>query len=171
MGNKVVMAATIVALFVFVVPVSYAAGMPGKKGNEMFFRQHTFNFPEYFYQFHPGPHWDLVHAKQLRLTPGQIRAEKYLVKGMKRDTIYGITVLRAAYQRYRGDASQETPELGTLIRDVKTIGRAQTYLAYEMMPYHLKGYRLLDNAQKQIYHRLARENWMRIMRIRKMEKH
>ncbi len=169
--NKVVISTAIVAMSVLAISSSYAADMSGKKGREMYFKQHTFNFPEYFYQFHPGPHWDLMNAKQLHLTPRQISAEKRLVRGMKRDTIYGITVLKAAYQRYQGDASQKTPRLSTLVSDVKAVGRAQTYLAYEMMPYHLKGYRLLNNAQKLIYYRLARENWMRIMHKRQMGKH
>ena len=174
--NRVVIGAAIVALSTLAIPSSYAAGMPGKnmpkkKGMMMYFKQHTFNFEEYFYQFHPGPHWDLVHAKQLRLTPGQISAEEHLVKGMKRDTIRGITTLKAAYRHYRNYARQKTPKLGTLIHDVKAVGRAQAYLGYEMMPYHLKGYRLLDNAQKSIYKRLARENWMRIMSMRPMRKH
>ena len=169
--NKVVMAAAIVALSALAIPSSYAACRPGKKGMMMYLRQHTFNFERYFYQFHPGPHWDLVNAKQLRLTPAQISAEKHLVKGMKRDTIRGITALKVAYQRYRNDARQKTPKLSTLIHDVKAVGRAQAYLGYEMMPYHLKGHRLLNNSQKLIYKRLARENWMRIMRKRQMGKH
>ncbi len=171
--NKMFISVLIMALSILALPAAHA-GMSAKKEmarSHMYFRQHTFNFGPYFYQYHPGPHWDLVNAKKLHLSPTQIKAEEHLVKGMKQDTMRGIRDLKAAYRRYKNDARQQAPKISTLIRDVKAVGHTQAYLAYEMIPYHLKGYRLLNNTQKVIYKRLAQANWTRIMDMKKMRKH
>ncbi len=173
--NKVFLTIFIMALTGLAIPPTQAAvtGRMKMTGAHQYFEQHTFNFKSYFYQYHPGPHWDLVNAKKLHLTPTQIKAEKYLVKGMKRDTMHGIKELKATYERYKIDASQPSSEvkINKIVYDVKAIGRAQAFLAYEMVPYHVKGYRLLDRSQRHIYQRLARQNWMNITRMSKMQKH
>ncbi len=83
---------------------------------------------------------------------------------MMRDTMRGIASLRQAYRLYRVEARLSDPSIRVLVRDVRSVGRAQAYLGYEMIPYHIKGYRVLDVAQGLVYHRLARENWMHRMR-------
>ncbi|MDA8361646.1 MAG: hypothetical protein M0Z44_06605 [Gammaproteobacteria bacterium] len=129
-----------------------------------YFVHHSFGFPMNFYRFHPGPHWDLMHASALGLTPTQMQEERRLTMAMMRDTMRGVARLRQAYRRYRVEARLPNPSIRVLVRDVRSVGRAQAYLGYEMIPYHLKGYRVLDAAQRHVYHRLARENWMHRMR-------
>jgi hypothetical protein len=73
--------------------------------------------------------------------------------------------LKKAYRAYREYAKQPNPSIKVLIHDVQTVGRAQAYLGYEMIPYHIKGYRLLDPAQQVIYHRLAHKNWVHMMKM------
>ena len=172
--NKVFLSILIMALSGFAMQPVQAA-MKGKmemSGAHEYFEHHTFNFKSYFYQYHPGPHWDLVNAKKLHLSPAQIKTEKHLVEGMKSDTMRGIRELKAAYRRFKNDAAQSSPKIkiNVIIHDVKAVGRAQAFLAYEMVPYHVKGYRLLDHSQRRIYKRLARENWMKITRMSKMHK-
>ncbi len=131
-----------------------------------YFMRHSFGFIGIFYRYHPGPHWSLMHAQALHLTPAQISEEKMLATGMRSHTMRGIMSLRMAYRRYREAARQPDPSTRTLIRDVREIGRAQAYLGYEMIPFHLKGYRLLDPSQRITYRRLAHENWMQMARHR-----
>ncbi|APZ42624.1 hypothetical protein [Acidihalobacter ferrooxydans] len=144
------------------------AAMPGKATSmekmHMYFVHHNFGFARNFYQFHPGPHWDLMHASALHLTAAQIKREKMLTMSMMHDTKQGIAALKSAYRQYREYAKQPNPSIRVLIHDVQAVGRAQAYLGYEMIPYHMKGYRLLDPAQRVIYHRLAHENWIRMMK-------
>ncbi len=171
--NKVFLTVLVMALSGLAMPPVHA-DMTVKKsmsGPLKYFEPHTFNFGSYFYQYHPGPHWDLVNTKKLHLSPTQIKAEEHLIKGMKQDTMRGIRDLKVSYRRYKNDARQKDPKISTLIRDVKAVGHAQAYLAYEMIPYHLRGYRLLNNTQKVIYKRLAHENWARIMDMKQMGKH
>ncbi len=129
----------------------------------VYFVRHSLGFPANFYQFHPGPHWDLMHAAALHLTAAQIREERRLRVGMMRATIKGVAALKHAYRRYRSDASVPDPSVRTLIKDVRSVAHAQAYLGYEMIPYHIKGYRVLDPSQKTVYHHLARENWLHKM--------
>ncbi|HUX62941.1 hypothetical protein [Sulfuricella sp.] len=145
------------------------AAMPGDT-NAMakmhrYFAHHSLGFPEHFYQFHPGPHWDLMNSSALRLTPAQIKQEKMLGMGMMQDTERGIMALKKAARQYSEDAKLPNPSIRALARDVQAVGYAQAYLGYEMIPYHIKGYRLLDPAQQVIYHRLARENWIHKMKM------
>lgn len=133
---------------------------PGARFNPfLYFSRHSFGFPRIFYRYHPGPHWDLMHAQALHLTPAQVNEEKMLSMAMMRDTRRGMRILRGAYRRYREDARGPNPSIRTLVRDVRAIGSAQAYLAYEMIPFHLRGYRLLDPAQRALYRHLARANW------------
>ncbi len=145
------------------------AAVPGKatalEKMHMYFVHHNFGFARNFYRFHPGPHWDLMNASALHLTAAQIKQEKMLVTGMMQDTKQGVVALKNAYRKYREDAKQPNPSIRVLIHDVQAVGHAQAYLGYEMIPYHIKGYRLLDPAQQVIYHRLARENWIHMMKM------
>lgn len=156
---------TAMALAALTIKIPQAeAAMPGN-ANAMakmhqYFVGHFLGFAKYFYQFHPGPNWDLMNASALHLTAAQIKLEKTLVMGMMEDTKRGVMALKKAYRRYADDAKKPNPSIRVLIKDVQVVGHAQAYLGYEMIPYHLKGYRLLDPAQRVIYHRLARENWI-----------
>ena len=145
------------------------AAVPGKatalEKMHMYFVHHNFGFARNFYRFHPGPHWDLMNASALHLTAAQIKQEKMLVTGMMQDTKQGVVALKNAYRKYREYAKQPNPSIRVLIHDVQAVGHAQAYLGYEMIPYHIKGYRLLDPAQRVIYHRLARENWIHKMKM------
>ena len=143
------------------------AAMPGNANAmakmHMYFVHHNFGFARNFYQFHPGPHWDLMNASALHLTAGQIKQEKMLVMGMMQNTEHGVIALKKAYRKYREEAKLPDPSIRVLTQDVQAVGRAQAYLGYVMIPYHMKGYRLLDPAQQAIYHHLARENWIHMM--------
>ncbi len=123
----------------------------------MYFMHHSLGFPHIFFRFHPGPHWDLMHAAALHLTPRQVAQERTLAMGMMRDTSRGIRHLKAAYRRYRLAARAANPSIRALVRDVTAVGRAQTYLGYVMIPFHLRGYRLLNPGQQAIYRHLAQE--------------
>jgi len=159
--------ATIALLSVSALPSQAAMMRPSNRmmKTHMYFMRHSLGFATIFFRYHPGPHWDLMHATALHLTAAQIRKEKRLTVGMMRDTQRGIVSLKAAYQRYRQDAMQADPAIGRLIHDVKAVGRAQAYLGYEMIPYHLKGYAILSPSQKIRYRKLARINWMHMMRM------
>ncbi len=146
------------------LPAQAMAATPSMKAHA-YFKKHSLGFPEIFYRYHPGPHWDLVHASALHLAPAQIRQEKILAEEMMHDTQHGIMTLKAAYKRYKADARMPNPSTQVLIQDVKEIGQAQAYLGYEMIPYHLEGYQLLDTAQQATYHRLAHQNWIQMMKM------
>ncbi len=175
MKTTVRLATTAMTLAALVMGISQAeAGMHARTNTmakaHMYFSRHSLGFAEHFYQFHPGPHWDLMNASALRLTAAQIKQEKILETGMMQDTERGIMALKKAYRKYSEDAKLPDPSISVLIRDVQAIGHAQAYLGYEMIPYHLKGYRLLDPAQQVIYHRLARDNWIRIHKMKMMHR-
>ena len=171
--NKVFLSMLIMAISGLAIsPVQAAMHKKMQMSGEQYFAHYSLNFKPYFYQYHPGPHWDLVNAKKLHLSPAQIKTEKHLVEGMKSDTMRGVRELKAAYRQYKHDASQASPKIkiDVIINDVKAVGRAQTFLGYEMVPYHVKGYRILDHSQRLTYKRLARENWLKVMRMDKMHK-
>ena len=175
MKKTVRVVTTAMTLAALVMGISQAeAAMSGGTNTmakiHMYFPRHSLGFPEYFYQFHPGPHWDLVNASALHLTAAQIKQEKMLEMGMMQDTQRGVMALKNAYRKYGEDAKLPNPSIRALIQDVQAVGHAQTYLGYEMIPYHLKGYRLLDPAQQVIYHRLARENWIQIHKTKMMHR-
>ncbi len=131
----------------------------------MYFMHHSLGFPFIFFVFHPGPHWDLMHAAALHLTPQQVAEEKHLAMGMMMETGRGVRQLKAAYRNYRMAARAPNPSIRALVGDVMAVGRAQTYLGYVMIPFHLKGYRLLDPAQRIIYLRLAAKMRMHMMHV------
>ena len=166
---RVVTTAVALAVLVMGIPQAAEAAMSrdanAMEKMHMYFVHHNLGFAQNFYRFHPGPHWDLMNASALHLTAAQIRQEKKLVTGMMQDTKQGVMALKKAYRKYREYAKLPNPSIRVLIHDVQAVGNAQAYLGYEMIPYHLKGYRLLDPAQQAIYHRLARENWTRMMKM------
>ncbi|RZD15697.1 MAG: hypothetical protein EVJ46_09225 [Candidatus Acididesulfobacter guangdongensis] len=132
---------------------------------EMFFMHHSLGFPSIFYKFHPGPHWILMHAKSFNLNSSQLKQEKMLTMGMMHNTIKGVMMLKKALRQYKMDAMQNNPSISKLISDVKAVGNAETYLGYEMIPFHIKGYRVLYPSQQSLYHRLAKMNWMKKMQM------
>ncbi|MGC8555235.1 MAG: hypothetical protein ACP5NA_07110 [Candidatus Acidulodesulfobacterium sp.] len=132
---------------------------------KMFFMHHSLGFPSIFYKFHPGPHWILMHAKSFNLNSSQIKQEKMLTMEMMHSTIKGVMMLKKALKQYKMDAMQNNPSISKLISDVKAVGNAETYLGYEMIPFHIKGYRVLYPSQQSLYHRLAKMNWMKKMQM------
>ncbi|MCL5879383.1 MAG: hypothetical protein M0016_04440 [Deltaproteobacteria bacterium] len=144
---------------IFSIP-SYASSLSAKKSAakiamiRKYFLSHSYNFGPIFYKYHPGPNWYLQHAKSLRLTPSQLITVKKLDAGMIKDTIIGMRNLKAAYAKYKEDSMKVNPNIKTIVNDIKKVGEAQTYLAYEMVPYHLKSYTLLTSAQKKIFNEL-----------------
>ncbi len=114
----------------------------------MFFKRHSLGFIPIFYKYHPGPMWVVKHAKDLDLTPAQIKEGKVLQKEMFQKTKVGIMALKNAIRQYRTAAKQENPSIKGLITDVQAVGNAETYLGYEMIPFHIKAYRLLNASQK-----------------------
>ena len=74
---------------------------------------------------------------------------------MARSTIAGTRRLMAAYKTYATAAAAANSPLGQIQSNIEAVGRAQTGLAWGMVPSHLKSYALLTAQQKQIYHRLV----------------
>ncbi len=138
-----------------------------------FFAHHSLGFPHIFRRFHPDPNWILTHAKAFNLNSSQIKQEKKLITEMTPDTIKGVVKLKKALKQYKIDAKQNNPSITKLISDVKAVGSAETYLGYEMIPFHIKAYRVLYPSQQSLYHRLAKINWMKKMQMihkQKMQK-
>ncbi len=100
-----------------------------------------------------------MNAAALHLTAAQISQEKKLVLGMMQGTKRDIMALQKAYRQYRAEARLPSPSIRALDQDVHAVGRAQADLASVMIPYHIKGYRLLDAAQQGLYHHLSAQNW------------
>ncbi|MHB1544655.1 MAG: hypothetical protein ACYCS1_10320 [Gammaproteobacteria bacterium] len=159
--NLITMTIALAVLTLGVTQANAAMRQPAKTMVKpyRYFMRHSFGFPSIFYRYHPGPHWDLKHARALHLTAAQIREEKTMAMSMMHATMKGIMALRVAYRKYREDARRPNPSIKTLVQDVRGIGSAQSYLGYEVIPFHLKGYRLLDSSQRTVYRHLARENW------------
>lgn len=126
-----------------------------KAAQQEYFRAHSFGFSQNFGHYHPGPHWVLKHQQQLKLTALQLAQETKLNNGMARLTIQDNQRLHAAYQHYGQDAAVAQPMSAHIRTDISAIGKAQTALAWEMVPYHTRGYALLTPAQQTIYHRLV----------------
>ena len=144
---------------VYAIP-SHASTLSAKKSAakiamiRKYFLSHSFDFGPIFYKYHPGPNWYLQHAKSLRLTSSQLVIIKKLDAGMIKDTVMGIKNLKLAYSKYKKNSMKVAPKIKTIIDDIKNIGKAQTYLAYEMIPYHLKSYAILTPSQKKIFQEL-----------------
>ena len=149
----------------FAFTVKSEAKMPKGKGIAkmkkfrkmvIFFKRHSLGFIPIFYKYHPGPLWIVKHAKALNLTPAQIKQARILQKGMFQKTKVGIMALKNAIRQYRAAAKQENPSIKGLITDVQAVGNAETYLSYEMIPFHIKAYRLLNASQKIKYRKLRK---------------
>ena len=126
------------------------------KSMKKFFMLHSLGFGFNFYIFHPGPYWVFQNAKVLKLTPAQALQEKMLTKEMMNDTKKGIITLKRAIIRYRTYAMHKNPSIKKLISYVKAVGEAETYLGYEMIPFHIKGYRVLNASQRIMYLKLTK---------------
>jgi hypothetical protein len=130
-----------------------------KKQAQQYFRTHSLGFSSIFKRYHPGPYWILENKAAFHLTPGQIRREEQLKDEMAMHTIADDRALQHAYVKYAKDASAAHPALATIKNDIIRVGKAETRLAGEMVPYHLQGYALLNPAQKTTYTQLAAKTW------------
>ncbi|BDB13863.1 hypothetical protein ANFP_11830 [Acidithiobacillus ferrooxidans] len=74
-------------------------------------------------------------------------------------TIEDSSALQHAYDKYKKDASTAHPTLAMIKSDIIRVGKAETQLAWEMVPYHLQGYALLNPAQKATYTQLSAKTW------------
>ena len=128
---------------------------------QKYFRSHSLGFSEIFKRYHPGPYWILHNAKKLDLTKSQIAQEEKLKDGMAISTITDDKKLQKAYAIYKENAAVAEPKASVIKRDIYNVGKAETLLAWEMVPYHLKGYTILTPAQKNTYSMLAKETWMK----------
>ena len=127
---------------------------------QKYFRAHSLGFSQIFKRYHPGPYWILHNAKEFGLTKNQVAQEEKLKDGMAISTITDDKKLQKAYAIYKRNAAATAPNESVLKRDIYNVGKAETLLAWEMVPYHLKGYSLLTPAQKKIYTMLAKKTWM-----------
>lgn len=145
---------------VTVAPAAYATTM-AQSGPAMgaswkpYFRAHSLGFPMMFRAHHPGPAWVLGHAKQLELTPAQIKEEKALTMGMVGAAQSTVTTLKAKYAQYQKDAAQLDPDLHKISADIEAVGKAQTNVGMAMVPYHLKAYAALNAKQQAIFRKLV----------------
>ena len=130
-----------------------------KEQAQQYFRTHSLGFSSIFTRYHPGPYWILKNKSAFHLTPMQIRREEQLKDEMAMRTIADDRALQHAYAKYAKDASAAYPALATIKEDISLVGKAETRLAGEMIPYHLQSYALLDPAQKVTYTQLAAKTW------------
>ena len=128
---------------------------------QKYFRSHSLGFSEIFKRYHPGPYWILHNSKKFDLTKKQIAQEEKLKDGMAISTITDDKKLQKAYAIYKENASAAEPNASVIKRDIYNVGKAETLLAWEMVPYHLKGYSILTPAQRKTYTMLAKETWMK----------
>lgn len=130
-----------------------------KKQAQQYFRMHSLGFSSIFKRYHPGPYWILGNQAAFHLSLRQIRMEKQIKDEMAMHTIADDRSLQQAYRKYAKDAATTHPTLATIKSDIIRVGKAETRLAWEMVPYHLQGYALLNPAQKAIYTQLAVNAW------------
>ncbi|ACK80764.1 MULTISPECIES: hypothetical protein [Acidithiobacillus] len=130
-----------------------------KKQAQQYFRTHSLDFSSVFKRYHPGPYWILKNKSAFRLTPRQIQGEVQLKNEMAMRTIEDSSALQHAYDKYKKDASTAHPTLAMIKSDIIRVGKAETQLAWEMVPYHLQGYALLNPAQKATYTQLSAKTW------------
>lgn len=145
----------------FAGPASaHAAGLAMQEPNAhktetiKYFLAHSLGFAPIFNLYHHSPGWILHRRKQLKLTKTQIAEERKLARGMEKHTGADIAILRKAYKMYSSDAARPDPPLSLIKTDVDRIGRDQTRLGFEMVPYHLKGYGILSPTQRATYAQL-----------------
>ncbi|MHB1674052.1 MAG: hypothetical protein ACYCSP_07365 [Acidobacteriaceae bacterium] len=129
--------------------------MLDKMRAQHYFRDHSFDFPAIFSSYHPGPYWMLKKKKDFKFTGEQVKQEEDLKMGMAKSTIQDEAILKQAYETYASDSAKLNPPVEQIMSDIDAIGKAQTSLASEMVVYHLKGYALLNPAQKKVYQRLV----------------
>ncbi|WP_239058860.1 hypothetical protein GL267_001725 [Acidithiobacillus ferrianus] len=91
--------------------------------------------------------------------PGQIQRESQIKDEMAMHTIEDDRALQHAYDKYEKDAATAHPTLATIKGDIIRVGKAEMRLGWEMVPYHLQGYALLNPAQKATYTQLAAKTW------------
>lgn len=130
-----------------------------KKQEQKYFTAHSLDFSAMFKAYHPGPYWILHHAKALSLTEAQKQRETKLKNEMAMTTIKDNRALKAAYRQYRTDGAKKAPSVAMIDADIDAVGRSETRLAKEMIPYHLKSYRVLDRQQRSTYTSLAAETF------------
>jgi len=126
-----------------------------KHAQQKYFRDHAFSFSRHYGLYHPGPYWILHHKDAFHLSTVQFLRETELKFGMARATIRDNKRLKTAYQVYATDSAVLHPDLARIRSDIEVVGRAQTALAWEMVPYHQKGYALLTPTQRDTYQRLV----------------
>jgi hypothetical protein len=129
--------------------------MAQKSAAQDYFRSHSFDFSTIFSRYHPGPYWILQHETSFNLTASQKAKETSLKFGMAKATIKDDMALQTAYRRYQADAQKDHPSLSVIRHDIDRVGRAQTNLAKEMVPFHLQSFAVLDAVQKRTYKTLA----------------
>lgn len=148
----------------FIGGVAYAATPPlsqmtaaQKQQEQKYFTAHSFDFSSMFKAYHPGPYWILHHDQDFRLTNSQKTQETKLRDEMAMATIKDNRALKAAYHQYKIDGAQPHPSVSKINADISAVGRAQTRLAKEMVPFHLQSYNLLNTKQRGVYTSLAAE--------------
>jgi hypothetical protein len=120
-----------------------------------YFRAHSLEFPMMFRAHHPGPAWVLGHAKQLDLSPAQIKDEKALAMGMVAAAKSAVATLQVKYADYAKDAALPNPALEQITTDIDAVGKAQIGVGTAMIPYHLKAYAVLDARQQALFRKLV----------------
>lgn len=155
------------ALLIIFTPSAYAFSLghlkqmspSQKKQAQEYFRAHSLGFSSIFKRYHPGPYWILKNKLALHLNASQIQKEEHLKNGMALHTIIDDRTLQHAYKIYSKNAAAMYPSLTAIKYDIQQVGKAETLLAWEMVPYHIQGYALLDSSQKSIYTQLAAKTW------------
>ena len=167
MKSVKVLLSSITAILLLSTSSAYALSLgqletmsPGqKKQAQQYFRSHSLEFSSIFKRYHPGPYWILKNKSAFHLTPGQIQRESQIKDEMAMHTIEDDRALQHAYDKYEKDAATAHPALATLKGDIIRVGKAEMRLGWEMVPYHLQGYALLNPAQKATYTQLAAKTW------------
>lgn len=126
-----------------------------KQQEQKYFTAHSLEFSSMFKAYHPGPYWILHHDQDFALTKSQKQQETKLKNEMAMATIKDNRALKAAYHKYALDGAKPSPTVATIDADIDAVGRAQTRLAKEMVPFHLQSYQLLDAKQRKTYKSLA----------------
>lgn len=147
---------------------AYAASPPlsqmtptQKRQEQKYFTAHSLDFSSLFKAYHPGPYWILHHDHEFALTKSQKLQETKLKNEMAMATIQDNRALKAAYRKYQLDGAKPNPSAASIEGDIDEVGRAQTRLAKEMVPFHLQSYQLLDAKQRMLYTSLAAQTLQR----------
>lgn len=160
LGTRVLRFALAAGLSVAGAGTAHAVGsvVPGAKARKTktieYFLGHSLGFAPIFNLYHHSPGWILHRRKQLKLTKAQDAEEKHFARGMQKQTGADIAILKQAYKTYAADAARADPPLTLIKRDIARVGRDQTRLALEMVPFHLQGYDILTPPQRATYAKL-----------------